>query len=171
MKTFEEKFTAWVDGLLTGEELRQFELELATVENAGAEKTAALKLGDLLRREYAAPTLSNADFFNHQILQRISAETPRSEEAEPRAAVSLFSLWKLALGGALSVAVAVALFIFVVRPAPTSNPTEQNFLAKLSETRTGDPDVIATSFQSKDNHVTVLWLDGLEYIPELTAQK
>ena len=45
MKTFEEKFTAWVDGRLTGAELAAFERELESHPEALAEKEAALDLG------------------------------------------------------------------------------------------------------------------------------
>ena len=41
MKTFEEKFTAWVDGQLTGPELAAFERELESHPEALAEKEAA----------------------------------------------------------------------------------------------------------------------------------
>ena len=36
MKTFEEKFTAWIDGRLAGRELDKFEAELAKTGNAAA---------------------------------------------------------------------------------------------------------------------------------------
>ena len=49
MKTFEERFTAWVDGQLTGEALAAFEKELAAHPEATADRDAALKIGELLR--------------------------------------------------------------------------------------------------------------------------
>ena len=79
MKTFEERFTAWVDGQLTGPDLAECEKELATHPEAAAERAEAQKLGDLLRAQHA-PKLGNADFFNHQLMQRIAAETPRAAE-------------------------------------------------------------------------------------------
>jgi hypothetical protein len=170
MKTFEEKFTAWVDGLLSGEELRQFEIEISEMENAGADKSDALRLGNLLRREYRAPELKNAEFFNHQIMQRIAAETPRPQTTTPRAAFGFFSLWRMAFAGGLSLIVAASLFLLVVRNGQKSNPTPQDVLAKVIDAQTDDP-VTATSFQSKSNKVTVLWLDGLDYIPDDLASK
>ena len=38
MKPFEEQFTAWTDGKLTGEELAAFERELAQHPEAAADK-------------------------------------------------------------------------------------------------------------------------------------
>ena len=167
MKTFEEKFTAWIDGKLNGDELRDFEAELGRMPDAEAEKNATLQLGELLRAEYRAPELKNADFFNHQIIQRIEADAPRKKiAAEPGGAFSFFTLGRMALAGALSLAVAVVLFIFVIKPAPRSNPTPKDLLAQVLDVNTDDPDVTATSFQSKSQKVTVLWLDGLDYIPD-----
>ena len=47
MKTFEEKFTAWVDGKLSGRELADFENEIAAMadaQSAQSEKLAAQKV-------------------------------------------------------------------------------------------------------------------------------
>ena len=164
MKTFEEKFTAWVDGRLSGEELQQFETEMMSIENAQADKDAALQLGDLLRNVYQAPVLKNPDFFNHQIMQAIETEQRLNEKPAPRPATPFFSLWRMALAGGLSLALAGGLFFSTIH---TGSPVreEQNVLAKLSDIQTDDPDVTATSFQSQADNVTVLWLDGLDYIP------
>ena len=51
MKTFEEKWTAWLDGELHGEELVAFEASLPDKAAAEAEKRGALKLGDLLKTQ------------------------------------------------------------------------------------------------------------------------
>ena len=44
MKTFEEKWTAWIDGDLTGHELAEFEASLPDLAAAEAEKRDAQKL-------------------------------------------------------------------------------------------------------------------------------
>ncbi len=49
MKTFEEKWTAWLDGQLSGRELTEFEASLPDKAAAEAEKAAAKKLGALLK--------------------------------------------------------------------------------------------------------------------------
>jgi hypothetical protein len=67
MKTFEEKWTAWVDDQLTGDELARFEASLPDRASAEAEKRAAQKLGALLQRELALRPMQNADFFSHQL--------------------------------------------------------------------------------------------------------
>ena len=75
MKTFEEKFTAWVDGQLTGKELADFEASLPDKAAAEVEKREAKKLGSFLKHELALDRLSNAEFFRHQLHERIVRET------------------------------------------------------------------------------------------------
>src|ERR1041385_2901913 len=86
MKTFEEKWTAWLDDQLSGRELSEFEASLPDMAAAQAEKTEAKKLGKLLKRELSAHPLNNEDFFSHQLREKIVQEsgeqdrrpTPRS---------------------------------------------------------------------------------------------
>ncbi len=78
MKTFEEKWTAWVDGQLSGRELSEFEASLPDKAAAEGERAGALKLGELLKRELSARTLRNEEFFSHQLRESIARlhETP-----------------------------------------------------------------------------------------------
>src|SRR5213593_3013932 len=78
MKTFEEKWTAWVDGQLSGRELAEFETSLPNKAAAQAEKAEARKLGKLLKNELGFQTLANEEFFSHQLRERIA-----QENAEP----------------------------------------------------------------------------------------
>ncbi len=57
MKTFEEKWTAWLDDQLSGRELSEFEASLPDKAAAQAEKAEAKKLGELLKRELSAHPL------------------------------------------------------------------------------------------------------------------
>src|ERR1700730_2179267 len=75
MKTFEEKWTAWLDGQLTGRELIEFEASLPDRAAAEAEKRDAKKLGALLKRELGAEALRNEEFFSHQLRERIARES------------------------------------------------------------------------------------------------
>jgi hypothetical protein len=57
MKTFEQKWTAWLDGQLSGRELSEFEASLPDKAAAEAEKAEARKLGALLKRELGVSAL------------------------------------------------------------------------------------------------------------------
>jgi hypothetical protein len=169
MKTFEEKFTAWIDGELTGKELADFEAGLAGVKEAGVDRIAAHCVGDLLRGHGGAPELQNADFFNHQLMQRIDAETP-GPGIKPARPLFSWSLSRFACAGVCSLLIAVALFYFMIPVGPRRSTPASGELAILN-THSGDPTITVTAFHSKDNKVTVLWLDGLKYIPEDKKQK
>src|SRR5437868_14360920 len=72
LKTFEEKWTAWIDDQLTGRELEEFLASLPDRTAAEAEKQSAKQVGSLLREQ--AMALSNADFFSHQLRERLDRE-------------------------------------------------------------------------------------------------
>src|SRR5947207_11590607 len=72
MTTFEEKWTAWIDDELTGRELEEFLASLPDRAAAQAEKQNAKQVGSLLREQAIA--LSNADFFSHQLRERLDRE-------------------------------------------------------------------------------------------------
>jgi len=166
MKPFEERFTAWVDDQLTGPDLAAFEKELASHPEAAAERAEARKLGDLLR-EPPAPPLANADFFNHQLMQRIAAETPRP--AEPAKARGWFwSLPRLALAGAACLLVAGGLFKTLI-PSPAQAGEKSKYYAQVVEAWPGDETIWATTVYNPEDNVTVVWLDGLDYIPATYA--
>ncbi len=79
MKTFEEKWTAWLDDELTGDERVAFEASLEDRAAAEAEKNQARKLGALLKEQLQPRAMGNEEFFHHQLRERIARESaPRS---------------------------------------------------------------------------------------------
>jgi anti-sigma factor RsiW len=165
MKPFEEQFTAWVDGKLTGAELAEFEKELEAHPEALAEKDDALKLGQLLREHPTAPALGNPDFFNHQLMQRIAADAPRPVEQKRS---WFWSIPRLAWAGAFCLVVTAGLFLTTI---PTGAVKKSNYFAQVVENWPGNPNVSASTVYSADDDVTVVWLDGLDYIPATYAIK
>ena len=87
MKTFEEKWTAWLDGQLTGKELIEFEASLPDKAAAKLEKRDAKKLGALLKRELGAHVIANEEFFSHQLRERIARENIEHGTGGPFGAV------------------------------------------------------------------------------------
>ena len=173
MKTFEEKWTAWVDDQLTGDELARFEASLPDRAAAEAEKRAAKKLSALLKRELSSQPLHNADFFNHQLRQLIDHEGRAGTESHGSGG---FSVWwpirRLALAGATSLAIFVAIALFVMREKQPAEPSQ--YLTQIRNARldqaTG-PDATITIFESKEDRVTVLWTEGLKSLPAEFASK
>ena len=167
MKPFEEQFTAWVDGKLTGAELAEFEKQLAEHPDAAAEKEDALKLGQLLRTHPTVPRMANPDFFNHQLMQRIGAEMPKPLAAEKKRAF-FWSIPGLAWAGACCLIVAGALFATMIPGGPKHLETS-NYFAQVVENWPSSPNVSASTVYDAQDHMTVVWLDGLDYIPATYA--
>ena len=164
MKTFEERYTAWVDGQLSGDALVAFEKELAAHPEAAADRTDVRKLGDLLRTHATAPALANADFFNLQLQQRIDAETPRPRVEPARGGGAFFwPISRLIWAGAACLGLAALLYQALI-PAP-SVAEASTYFAQVVEAWPSDPSISATTVYNSRDNVTVLWLDGLDYMP------
>src|SRR5262245_49610285 len=164
MKTFEEKWTAWLDDQLSGRELSEFEASLSDKAAAQAEKAEAKKLGDLLKRELSAHPLTNEEFFSHQLRERIVQES-----REPAGAVVRRTWWtipRLVWAGAASL---VVFFIFTVAVMHEKNPAEESqYLTQILNARVDpvvSPNASVSIFEVKQDRVTVLWTEGLQTLP------
>lgn len=172
MKTFEEKWTAWVDGQLSGRELSEFEASLPDQAASEAEKAGALKLGELLKRELSARILTNEEFFSHQLHEKIA----RLREASGRQAREARSTWwtipRLLWTGALSLAVFLVFTVLVMRE---KNPAEESqYLTQILNARVDpvvSPNATVSIFEVKQDRVTVLWTEGLQSLPPDYAAK
>lgn len=173
MKTFEEKWTAWVDDQLTDKELAEFEAALPDKAAAEAEKRAAKRLGAFLQRELAVQPLHNADFFSHQLRERIDREERVGSRGGSNTGMSVWwPIRRLVWAGAASLAIFMAIAVFVMRdkePAEPSQYLTQIVNAKL-DPGTG-PDATLTIFETKEDRVTVLWTEGLKSLPSEYATK
>jgi len=171
MKTFEEKWTAWLDGQLSGKELAEFEVSLPDLEAAEAEKRDALRLGAFLKEQLAAQALSNEEFFSHQLHERIARET--KDRSRDRGTSTWWTIPRLVWSGA------AALALFVITTVVLMNqhqPGEQSeYLTQILNSRVdpaANPNATIYIFESKnDNKVTVLWTEGLQSLPADYAAK
>jgi len=161
MKSLEERYNAWIDGELPEAEAARLEAELGGDPAAlRAERQSIRHLGGLLREHLEAPALANAGFFNHQLMQRIAAQTPAPAPARPfwqRVG------WRLALSTALGGAVAALALVALTRE--TTLPDTQPYQAHLMETEPGEPGISAVAIQAGDEKLAVVWIDGLDYVP------
>lgn len=170
MKTFEEKWTAWLDDQLTGRELAEFEASLPDKAAGEAEKRGAKKLGALLQQELGSCALSNEEFFSHQLRERIARET--AQDRQPSARSPWWTLPRMAWAGATSLALFVLFTIVVVRD---KNPADQSqYLSQILNARVDpavSPNASITMFETPDERVTVLWIEGLQTLPSDYAAK
>ena len=174
MKTFEEKWTAWLDDQLSGRELSEFEASLPDKAAAQAEKTETKKLGELLKRELSAQPLKNEEFFSHQLRERIVQET--GEQRPERARRSPTSGWwtipRLLWAGTASLAVFLICTVLVMhqeRPAEESQYLTQILNARVDPVVS--PNATVSIFEVKQDRATVLWTEGLQSLPADYAAK
>ena len=173
MKTFEEKWTAWLDGELSGDELAEFEASLPDKAVAEAEKRDAHKLGAFLKEQLQGRAMGNEEFFHHQLRERM-ADDMRAESAadsaDPRPA--LWPIGRLIWLGATSLAIFCVCTFFVMRE---KSPTDQSqYLTQILNARVDpvvSPNATISMFESGEGKVTVLWVDGLQSLPSEYATK
>jgi anti-sigma factor RsiW len=171
MKTFEEKWTAWLDGQLSGRELAEFEASLPDKTAAEAEKADARRLGVFLKRELGAPALTNEEFFSHQLRERIRESSAPSAQREAKAS-TWWTIPRLLWAGTASLAVFLVFTIFVIRD---KNPAEESqYLTQILNARVDpvvSPNATVSMFEVKQDRVTVLWTEGLQSLPADYATK
>ena len=169
MKTFEEKWTAWLDGQLSGKELAEFESSLPDWAAAEAEKRDAQKLGAFLKEQLTTQAMSNEEFFSHQLHERIARESA----ARHRSTSTWWTIPRLVWSGAT----ALALFVITTVVLMSQHqPGEQSeYLTQILQSRVdpaANPNATISIFESKtDNKVTVLWTEGLQSLPADYAAK
>lgn len=174
MKTFEEKWTAWLDGQLSGKELLEFEASLPDKAAAEREKQDALKLGVFLKEQLGAPAMSNAEFFHHQLRQQIEREHAVTAPAatEPRVRETWWSIGRLLWTGATSLAIFCVCTFFVMRERPSGG--QSAYLTQIVNARVDpvvSPYATISIFESKEDKATVVWVDGLQSLPSEYAAK
>jgi anti-sigma factor RsiW len=172
MKTFEEKWTAWLDGRLSDRELAEFEASLPDKAAAEAEKEEAKKLGALLKRELGAQALLNEEFFNYQLRERIARESAGESRRRGVEVSTWWTIRRLLWTGTASLAVFLVMAIFVMRD---KNPAEQSqYLTQILNARVDpvvSPKATSSMFETKEDRVTVLWTEGLQSLPSDYAAK
>jgi hypothetical protein len=175
MKTFEEKWTAWIDDQLTGRELSEFLASLPDRVAAEAEKQNAKQVGSLLREQ--AMALSNADFFSHQLRERLDRENVPVRSEVDAVQAGWWTIRRLLWGGITSLAVFAICTVVVFRERTPSSQSE--YLTQILGAQvdpTVSPNATISMFEmpnsmKKDDHVTVLWVDGLQSLPPEYAAK
>jgi anti-sigma factor RsiW len=174
MKTFEEKWTAWLDDQLSGRELSEFEASLPDKAASQAEKAEAKKLGELLKRELSSHPLKNEEFFSHQLRERIVQESgeQRRQRARQGPTSSWWTIPRLLWTGTASLAVFLVCTVLVMRQ---ERPAEESqYLTQILNARVDpvvSPNATVSIFEVKQDRATVLWTEGLQSLPADYAAK
>src|SRR3954467_2977955 len=115
MKTFEEKWTAWIDGELAGHELVEFEASLPDFAAAEAEKRDALKLGTFLKEHLPCRAMGNEEFFQHQLREKIASDTAVPTKSSADGDRVWWPIGRMAWVGATALAIFSGVALFVMR--------------------------------------------------------
>ena len=149
----EEKWTAYLDGKLSGQDAAAFEREHP---EAILERELYARITSAMRLHSPAPKMRNAEFFNERILQEISPCI--SEAPVPRRA--LWPLWRLAFASACSLMVAFGIYAIFVRGHEGAN---DGYRAQIVSVKAGDNLLDATVLDA--DGLAVVWIDGLDQLP------
>jgi hypothetical protein len=172
MKTFEEKWTAWIDGELSGAEVAEFEASLPDKAAAEAEKRAVQKLGTFLKEHLPCHAMGNEEFFHHQLRERIAADAGPVRDESAHDGRAWWPIGRLVWVGATALAIFSVCTFFVMREKA---PTDQSqYLSQILNARVDpavNPNATISMFESKDDKVTVLWVEGLQSLPSEYASK
>ena len=172
MKTFEEKWTAWIDGELAGDELAQFEASLPDKAAAEAEKRNALKLGTFLKEHLPCHAMGNEEFFHHQLRERIASESAVPTSSSAGGGRVWWPIGRLVWVGATALAIFSVCTFFVMRENPATEQSQ--YLSEILTARVDpavSPNATITMFESKEDKVTILWVEGLQSLPSEYASK
>jgi anti-sigma factor RsiW len=172
MKTFEEKWTAWIDGELSGAELAEFEASLPDMAAAEAEKRDAAKLGTFLKEHLPCRAMGNEEFFNHQLRERMNADAGAGRPESASEGRAWWPIGRLAWVGATALAIFSVFAFFVVREKPATEQSQ--YLSEILTARVDpavNPNATIAMFKSKEDKVTVLWVEGLQSLPSEYASK
>lgn len=167
MKNFERNYVRAVDGEPLAETERgQLERELAgrglPANAIDREREFLARLGRDARR----PELPSPDFFNSQVIGRIrgerrAAETRGGAAGTPQLAAAAW--FRLALGGALCLIVATLMTLAL---RPYDRALESGLTTRVLSVKTYHDEVQATTLATDDDHYAVVWMSGLDFLPE-----
>jgi hypothetical protein len=166
--SFEETYTLWLDRQLSPADADAFESQMRERGlDPATERSSSERLHRLLRTNSEVPEMKHPDFFNRQLMYRIEQEqrAETKQQAEPAGIWRLFALPKIAWAGLACLLVAGVMYKTLI-PATGPSPLEQStYFATVVDSRTFDPTISANTVYDPRDNLTVLWIDGLDYLP------
>ena len=138
MKTFEEKFTAWLDGMLGGDELRSFENEHPSIQRGEGRVSEAERPAE--RKSCLGGNLRIPIFSMPQIMEQIRREAGATSRSARR---PVLGLPRLAWGGICALSLGFVLFFTMIPRGDLSDP-HAKYVAEVLKTKTADPKRKAT---------------------------
>jgi hypothetical protein len=127
--------------------------------NPRAEKAAHASMRGLLRAHATAPQMANAEFFQHHLMRQIERE---NEAPVPRER-GWWTWPRLVWAGAACLLAATLSFKAFI-PTDRGAADRSNYFATVVDSRTFEPDLSVDTVYNPEDNVTVVWIDGLDYM-------
>lgn len=154
---FEATYNRWVDGKLDATAAAEFEAALAAQGIDPDRERMAFESTRSLVRSRVSPPMANSDFFLHQLRHRM--ETEQSGAGRTRR----FWTWPgLVWGGASATAIAAVLFALMI---PLQS-TRSSYFATVVDSRTYEEGLSADTVYNPRDNITIVWIDGMDYMTE-----
>lgn len=163
MKNFEEEYVRLVDDETRDGPDRVLRREMEDRGLGVGALHADRRFLRVLARGARRREIEHPEFFNEGILDRIRREDAVGERADRRGGAGLPVWLRLAFGGALCLMVAAAMTL-VLRPYDRSS--EVGLTTRILDVREFRDGVTATPLATSGNHYAVVWVSGLDYLPE-----
>lgn len=155
---FEKCHTLWLDDALDAKAAERHERSLPDLAEARKEKELLEAVRGELRHRAAEMECPHGDFIASRVIESIRANAPANPR-ERRLPI------RLAWSGVAGLAAAFLLAL-LWWPSIDSGPRTQAFTEVL-EVEAGEPGLFATVLRVNSRPgAAVIWLDGLEHIPE-----
>ena len=157
---------------MSGDELAEFEASLPDKATAEAEKRDAHKLGAFLKEHLQGHAMDNEEFFHHQLRERIASESAVPTSSSAGGGRVWWPIGRLVWVGATALAIFSVCTFFVMREKPATQQSQ--YLSEILTARVDpavSPNATITMFESKEDRVTVLWVEGLQSLPSEYASK
>ena len=176
MKTFEENLNAWLEGRLNEKELADFEASLPQISAAELEEQEALKLGAFLKESCRrTPAWRMRNFLIISCASRSKATRTSAKPARPDAQPARNLVVDRSPGldrcGFARHFCRLHFLCHAPRPRMAANPLTSRRSSMRASIPAVSPDATISMFESKEDKVTVLWVDGLQSLPSEYAAK
>src|SRR5205085_11373544 len=116
--------------------------------------------------------MGNEEFFHHQLREKIASESAVPTGQSAGGGRVWWPIGRLAWVGATALALFAAVTFFVMREQPAT--AQSQYLSQVLNARVDplvSPNATITMFESKEDRVTVLWVEGLQTLPSEFASK
>ena len=125
-----------------------------------------------LKEHLPCQAMGNEEFFHHQLQEQIARESAVPASTNAGGGRAWWPIGRLVWVGATALALFSVCTFFVMRENPATDQSQ--YLSQILNAKVDpvvSPNATITMFESKEDRVTVLWVEGLQALPSEFASK